>query len=144
MKELVSPTVRSVALLALLVPLFAAHTLAAADQSTLLSQIRELYLELAKVSEVGVNVDPQIKLLNEALQMIQNGSSPERVEALIQEVNSSIPQLEEEASALYLESEVVKFSVVAVIIVVGLLAYYFAPRLFWKAWARLRRGWVVE
>jgi len=50
----------------------------ATSNSQLITQIRELYLQLEKISESGVNVNPQIQELNEALQLLQNGSNPRK------------------------------------------------------------------
>ena len=111
--------------------------------SQLITQIQELYLKLEKISESGVNVNPQIQKLNEALQLLQNCSNPEEAEKLIQQVNSSMPQLESEASALYLEHQIVEYSTIAALIVLGFLTYYFGPRFLWKAWIKMRsRGGV--
>ena len=137
--------VKFIALLFLFLILTAFSTTTFANESNnLLAQIRYLYLKLEKISEAGVNVNPQIQKLNEALQLLENGSNPNEVEKLIQQVNSSIPQLESEASTLYLEQQVVKYSTVTALIVLGFLAYYFGPRLLWKAWIRMRRRWVVR
>ena len=116
----------------------------ATSSSQLIAQIRELYLQLAKISESGVNVNPQIRELNEALQLLQNGSNPMEAEKLIQQVNSSIPQLEREASTLYLEHQIVKYSTISALIVLGFLTYYFGPRFLWKAWIKMRSRWVVK
>jgi hypothetical protein len=116
----------------------------ATSSSQLITQIRELYLQLAKISEYGVNVNPQVQELNEALQLLQNGSNPSEAEMLIQQVNSSIPQLESEASALYLEHQIVKYSTISALIVLGFLTYYFGPRFLWKAWIKMRSRWVVK
>jgi len=110
----------------------------------LIAQIQELYLKLEKISESGVNVNPQIQELNEALQLLQNCSNLKEAEKLIQQVNSSIPQLESEASALYLEHQIVKYSTIAALIVLGFLTYYFGPRFLWKAWVKMRSKWVVK
>jgi predicted PurR-regulated permease PerM len=122
---------------------FSTVSLATSD-SQLITQIRELYLQLAKISEYGVNVNPQIQELNEALQLLQNGSNPKEAEMLIQQVNSSIPQLESEASTLYLEHQIVKYSTISALIVLGFLTYYFGPRFLWKAWIKMRSRWVVK
>jgi hypothetical protein len=116
----------------------------ATSNSQLITQIRELYLQLAKISESGVNVNPQIQELNEALQLLQNGSNTMEAEALIQQVNSSIPQLESEASTLYLEHQIAKYSTISALIVLGFLTYYFGPRFLWKAWIKMRSRWVVK
>jgi predicted PurR-regulated permease PerM len=116
----------------------------ATSNSQLITQIRELYLQLEKISESGVNVNPQIQELNEALQLLQNGSNPMEAETLIQQVNSSIPQLESEASTLYLEHQIVKYSTISTLIVLGFLTYYFGPRFLWKAWIKMRSRWVVK
>jgi hypothetical protein len=116
----------------------------ATSSSQLIAQIRELYLQLAKISEYGVNVNPQIQELNEALQLLQNGSNTMEAETLIQRVNSSIPQLESEASTLYLEHQIVKYSTISALIVLGFLTYYFGPRFLWKAWIKMRSRWVVK
>jgi hypothetical protein len=132
-------------ILALLLITAAFSTLSLATSSSqLIAQIRELYLQLAKISESGVNVNPQIQELNEALQLLQNGSNPSEAEALIQRVNSSIPQLESEASTLYLEHQIVEYSTISALIVLGFLTYYFGPRLLWKAWIKMRSRWVVK
>lgn len=115
-----------------------------ASNSHLITQIQELYLKLAKISESGVNVNPQIQELNEALQLLQNNSNPNEVENLIQQVNSSIPQLESEASTLTLEHQIVEYSTITALIVLGYLTYYFGPRLLWKAWIKMRSKWVVK
>lgn len=99
---------------------------------------------MVKISEVGVNVDPQIHDLNEALQLLQNCSNPQRAEQLIRLVNSSLPQLESEADSLYLEQQIIKYSVIAALIVAGFLTYYFAPRFLWKAWIWMRKRWIVR
>jgi len=122
---------------------FSTVSLATSD-SQLITQIRELYLQLEKISELGVSVNPQIQELNEALQLLQNGSNPSEAEALIQQVNSSIPQLESEASTLYLEHQIVKYSTISALIVLGFLTYYFGPRFLWKAWIKMRSRWVVK
>jgi predicted PurR-regulated permease PerM len=116
----------------------------ATSNSQLITQIQELYLQLEKISESGVNVNPQIQELNEALQLLQNGSNPKEAEQLIQQVNSSIPQLESEASTLYLEHQIVKYSTITALIVLGFLTYYFGPRFLWKAWIKTRSRWVVK
>jgi len=116
----------------------------ATSNSQLITQIQELYLQLEKISESGVNVSPQIQELNEALQLLQNGSNPKEAEMLIQQVNSSIPQLESEASTLSLEHQIVKYSTITALIVLGFLTYYFGPRLLWKAWIKMRSRWVVK
>jgi hypothetical protein len=116
----------------------------ATSSSQLIAQIQELYLQLAKISESGVNVNPQIQELNEALQLLQNGSNPKKAEKLIQQVNSSIPQLESEASTLYLEHQIVEYSTISALIVLGFLTYYFGPRFLWKAWIKMRSRWVVK
>jgi predicted PurR-regulated permease PerM len=112
--------------------------------SQLITQIQELYLQLEKISELGVNVNPQIHELNEALQLLQNCSNPKEAEKLIQQVNSSIPQLESEANTVYLEHQIVKYSTITALIVLGFLAYYFGPRFLWKAWIKMRSRWVVK
>jgi predicted PurR-regulated permease PerM len=122
---------------------FSTVSLATSD-SQLITQIRELYLQLEKISESGVNVNPQIQELNEALQLLQNGSNPMEAEMLIQQVNSSIPQLKSEASTLYLEHQIVKYSTISALIVLGFLTYYFGPRFLWKAWIKMRSRWVVK
>ena len=114
------------------------------SNSQLITQIQELYLQLEKISESGVNVNPQVQELNEALQLLQNGSNPNEAEKLIQQVNSSIPQLESEASTLSLEHQIVKYSTIAALIVLGFLTYYFGPRFLWKAWIKMRSRWVVK
>jgi predicted PurR-regulated permease PerM len=116
----------------------------ATSNSQLITQIQELYLKLEKISESGVNVNPQIQELNEALQLLQNDSNPKEAEMLIQQVNSSIPQLESEASTLCLEHQIVKYSTIAALIVLGFLTYYFGPRFLWKAWIKMRSRWVVK
>ncbi|MCI4435991.1 MAG: hypothetical protein JHC33_04170 [Ignisphaera sp.] len=116
----------------------------ATSDSQLITQIQELYLKLEKISELGVNVNPQIHELNEALQLLQNGSNPNEAEELIQQVNSSIPELESEANTLYLEHQIVKYSTITALIVLGFLTYYFGPRFLWKAWIKMRSRWVVK
>ena len=116
----------------------------ATSNSQLITQIQALYLQLEKISESGVNVNPQIQELNEALQLLQNSSNPKEAEQLIQQVNSSIPQLESEASTLYLEHQIVKYSTITALIVLGFLTYYFGPRFLWKAWIKTRSRWVVK
>ncbi|MUN28504.1 hypothetical protein [Sulfuracidifex metallicus] len=116
----------------------------AASNSHLITQIQELYLQLEKISESGVNVNPQIQELNEALQLLQNCSNPKEAENLIQQVNSSIPQLKSEASTLCLEHQIVKYSTITALIVLGFLTYYFGPRFLWKAWIKMRSRWVVK
>jgi predicted PurR-regulated permease PerM len=123
---------------------FSTVSSAAASCSHLITQIRELYLKLAKISESGVNVNPQIQKLNEALQLLQNCSNPNEAEQLIQQVNSSIPQLENEASTLWLEHQIVKYSIITALIVLGFLTYYFGPRFLWRAWIKMRSRWVVK
>jgi hypothetical protein len=114
------------------------------SNSQLITQIQELYLQLEKISESGVNVNPQIQELNEALQLLQNCSNPKEAEKLIQQVNSSIPQLESEANTLCLEHQIVKYSTITALIILGFLTYYFGPRFLWKAWIKMRSRWVVK
>jgi hypothetical protein len=116
----------------------------ATSNSQLITQIQELYLQLEKISESGVNVNPQIQELNEALQLLQNCSNPKEAEKLIQQVNSSIPQLESEANTLCLEHQIVKYSTITALIILGFLTYYFGPRFLWKAWIKMRSRWVVK
>ena len=130
-------------LLLLLISVAFSTLSSAVSCSHLITQIRCLYLKLEKISEAGVNVNTQIQELNEALQLVQNGSNAS-AEELIQKVNSSIPQLESEANTLCLEHQVFKYSAVSALIVLGFLVYYFGPRFLWKAWTRMRRRWVVK
>ncbi|WP_143713016.1 hypothetical protein [Saccharolobus islandicus] len=116
----------------------------AASCSHLITQIQQLYLQLEKISESGVNVNPQIQDLNKALQLLQNCSNSKEAESLIQQVNSSIPQLESEANTLYLEHQTVKYSTITALIVLGFLTYYFGPRFLWRAWIKMRKKWVVK
>ena len=141
------------AIAALLLILLASLNICYAEYD-LKDKIRRVYLELACAEKEGADVGEAVAKLDDALQLIiqaESVSNPvekskllSRAEALINEVETSIPELIGAGrSAAQLRVVVNVASIISLIVVVALV-YFYGPRGLWGLWLRCRGDWRVK
>ena len=123
------------------------------DPESVRLSLSQVFAEVVRAEMEGANVTELAAKLNQALQLVREAEAvggPESAELLreaedlIQEVNASIPGLLEEAEAEARRRLILTGVGVAALVVGGVLAYVYLPRLVWLAWLRARRGWKVR
>ncbi len=115
------------------------------DQESLKARIVEVFLALQSAESNGANISAPLRMLNQALALIQDGdpASLEQAGSIISEVNASIPQLAAEGEQMRLASSAWLYSSLVMLAVVGVLSYLYLPRLIWRSWVKAKRKWEV-
>ena len=121
-------------------------------EESVVRSIREVYSRLVDAEERGADVRGPALKLEKALELVRRaGENPGEREAilsearaLVEEVNSSIPALLEEAEKQVLWRNIVLGSAIASVALVGVTVYLFGARVFWETWLKARSSWVIE
>ena len=113
--------------------------------------VHEAFRAIVDAYNAGGNVTSLVSKLNDALDLISRADEvasedPELAHSLISQANSTLTQILEEAPEVAEEGRrrvfigrVVLTSSAVAAAVVGVSAYIYGPRLFWRLWVRLRR-----
>jgi len=117
-----------------------------------IKSVRKVYSRLAEAEKKGADVREAALKLQKALELIREAEEdPDKREVLlskastlIDEVNSSIPELIEEGERRIFWRNVMIGSTASLIIVAAVLVYRFGPKIFWETWLRIRSEWIVE
>ncbi len=141
------------AIAALLLILLASLNICYAEYD-LKDKIRRVYLELACAEKEGADVGEAVAKLDEALQLViqaENVDDPaekskllSRAEVLVDEVESSIPELIEAGRAAAQLRFMINVASIMSLIVVAVLVYFYGPRGLWGLWLRCRGDWRVK
>jgi hypothetical protein len=123
------------------------------SQEDLRQRVRQVYAELVKAEEEGADVAEAVYKLNEALQLIREAEETtnqtlkvellSKAEALIDEVEASIPKLIEEGRIATRNRLIINAATAVSLVVAAILIYIYGPKLIWKTWIRLRKDWIV-
>lgn len=117
-------------------------------------RVREVYLDLVRAEREGADVSGVAVKLDEALQLIvraegvsdpvERSSLLSRAEALIDEVEASIPGLIEAGRFRVQVKLIINVALVVFFLIAIILAYFWGPRFLWGLWLRFRGDWRVK
>jgi hypothetical protein len=126
----------------------------ASDQA--LANAEAAYLKVLAAERAGGNVTSLVEMMNQALSLISQAQGIEasnpseaaslysQANSLIQEVQQQAPQVES-AGAAAQQSQLLWLSAFLIALAVaGAAVFFFGSRVFWRAWIRLHRDWVVK
>lgn len=117
-----------------------------ATQDSVLSEIREAFLQLSEAESKGANVTLAAMDLNRALALAGSGdgSSLAEAAAIVDAVKSSIPSLAAEGEAARSWGTASIALTLVALGAAGALVYLYTPRLIWRIWVRAKKGWKVS
>ena len=117
-------------------------------------RVRRVYLELVRAEREGADIGEAVAKLDEALQLViraggvndpaEKSKLLSRAEALINEVESSIPELVEAGKAEAQLRLVINVVSLLSLIVIAVLVYFYCPKVLWGLWLRFRGDWRVK
>ncbi len=114
-------------------------------------EVRELYREIAAWEKKGANLTDLVLKLNEALSIIQgiNSSQPaeiriEKAEEIINEVRKELPIEAERSIQSNKVKQMMSLAAIVTSVFLGVIAYFYLPRLFWRLWVRARWDWKLS
>ena len=114
------------------------------SQSLVDERLAEAYVAVREVSESQGEAGPLVELLNQAIAEAERGVEPSVVLAHL----DAVIQLaaEERARSIEAYNYGVAGAVIQAAIALALVyaTWRYFPRIFWRAWLRLRGGWLVE
>lgn len=113
------------------------------DEQSLTFKALNLLHRLQVLSDRGFNVSVYIGMLNDALNLIQDGRLGD-AEILLDEIEVEVVELEGIADQHYTWMKVLKYTRIALILLIPLLFYLLFPRIYIYLWFRFRRGWIVH
>lgn len=103
------------------------------------SEFLDLYTEVAKLAQQGIDVSSIVEKLREAHDALTSGGNPD-----LSVIRAEIDYVKREASKMILYQNLVKgFSIVG-LISVPILIYLLLPRIYLYMWYKSRRRWVVK
>lgn len=106
-------------------------------------RVVEAFKLVERLSAEGVDVSGQIALLNRALELCRENRTSE-ADALIAEAERQLEALEQQLPQIRAARWTSLGVTVAALAAIPPLFYYFFPRLYALAWARVRRRWLVR
>ncbi len=106
-------------------------------------ELKELYIRVYRLGREGIDVSDIVNDMNRVVELVNAGRLDE-ADKLIRDIESRVARLETEAGDILFWENFRKYSVVAILISLPIIAYIFLPRLYLEAWYRLRRRWLVK
>lgn len=106
-------------------------------------ELKELYIRVYRLGREGIDVSDIVNDMNRVVELVNAGRLDE-ADKLIRDIESRVARLETEAGDILFWENFRKYSVVAILISLPIVAYIFLPRLYLEAWYRLRRRWLVK
>lgn len=119
-------------------------------------QVGQAYAAVLGAGQAGGNVTALVAKLNAAISLIQQGDAvnatdPARAQALYsqastlaQQVLQAAPGVAAAGRSAVLNAQIELAVETVVLGALAVLAYVFAPRVFWRLWLRTHRGWRVK
>ena len=124
------------------------------SQGDLRERIKEVYTKLVVAEQRGANVTYAAIRLDEALEMVDeaNGLSDpaqrlillSKAEGIVDEVDAFVPELSNKGESETVNSQILAVITSLALIVVGILVYFYGPRMLWGLWLRARADWKVR
>jgi len=145
-----------IAIWILAIPIFASllFPLSTAAEEDLKQKIGTTYIKLVDAEQKGANVTEAANRLNEALRMVNQANESRnqtqrsillsRAEQMINQVDASIPDLITKGQDEANNRLTLSAGTSLVLIIGGLLAYFYGPSIFWELWLRARGDWKVK
>jgi len=99
----------------------------------------DLYVEVAKLAQQGIDVSNLVEKLMEAHEALTNGRSFN-----LSVIKAEIDNIKRDAPKIILYKNIVKGFSVGGLISIPILIYLFLPRVYLYIWYKSRRRWVVK
>jgi len=105
----------------------------------LYSEFLDLYVEVARLAQQGIDVSNLVEKLKEAHEALTNGRSIN-----LSIIRAEIDNTRHEISRIVLYKNLVKGSAILGLISIPILVYILLPRVYLYIWYKSRRKWVVK
>lgn len=130
-------------LLVILMVLSSSALVYSAGEDDLRSRLIEVYIEVYRLGNSGINVSKIVSELNTTVSYIDQGRYDE-ASKLLDKVGVEVGRLNSVSSNILFWDRFWRWFTVAVLISIPILTYLFLPRIYMEIWYRLRRRWVVR
>lgn len=101
------------------------------------------YIEIVKLSQQGVDVSNEVKMLKELHKNLVNGTT-ENINEMLDKIEADVAKLKQEAPRIILMNNLVKALTIIGMVFIPLFLYILIPRIYLYLWYRARKRWVIK